>query len=133
MSITSSRPPRYSASDSVDAMHRSGGNRYVRILQAGVSAVISKGAMLLANLISVPVVIRYLGPMQFGIWATITTSLSLLLVLDLGIANTLTNLISEAYAREDKEIAGVYSSTAFWLVLLVATMLGLTGWLAWPY
>ncbi len=109
------------------------GKRYKRILEAGISAVLSKGMVLLVNLVSVPIAVRYLGPVQFGVWATITTSLSLLLVLDLGIANTLTNLISEAYAREDTNLASVYASTAFWLMVLVASVLGLVGWLAWPF
>jgi len=107
--------------------------RYLGILHAGISSVFSKSAILLVNLISVPIVARYLGPIQFGIWATITTSLSLFLALDLGIANTLNNLISEAYALKDKSLASVYSSTAFWMVCIIVSLLGLAGWIAWPY
>lgn len=107
--------------------------RYRRILEAGASAVISKGAVLLVNLISVPIAVRYLGSVGFGLWTTISTSLSLLLVLDIGIANTLTNLISEAYAREDKRLAGAHATTAFWLMSVVALVLGLTGSLAWRF
>jgi O-antigen/teichoic acid export membrane protein len=103
------------------------------ILEAGASAVVGKVVGLLANLISIPIAVRYLGPVQFGIWATISTSLMLLFVLDFGIANTLTNYISEAYAREDKGLASSYASSAFWLMVMVATVLGLVGWMAWPY
>jgi O-antigen/teichoic acid export membrane protein len=106
--------------------------RYRGILEAGVSAFISKGAVLVANLLTIPIVVRYLGPVQFGIWATITTSVSLLLVMDLGIANTLTNLISEAYAHADRKLAGTYSATAFWLMIGVASALAVLGWLVWP-
>jgi len=110
-----------------------GRRRYSRMLEAGVSALLGKGAVLVVNLISIPIAVRYLGPVQFGIWATITTSLSLLLVLDLGIANTLTNLISEAYALEDKSLAHTYSATAFWLMLAMAAGLAFAGWVIWPF
>jgi O-antigen/teichoic acid export membrane protein len=106
--------------------------RYQKIFEAGASAIVSKGAVLLVNAISLPIAVRYLGPVQFGIWATITTTLSLLLVLDLGIANTLTNLMSEAYAKEDKKLGGEYAATAFWIMVLVAAALGVIGFLAWP-
>lgn len=115
------------------AQQHAGRERYLRILEAGVSALISKGAVVLVNLVSIPIAVRYLGPVQFGIWATITTSLSLLLVLDLGIANTLTNLISEAYALEDQKLAGTYSATAFWMMLGVSAALGLAGRVVWPF
>jgi O-antigen/teichoic acid export membrane protein len=113
--------------------HDIGRTRYHRIVEAGVSGLVSKGAVLLVNLLSVPIAVRYLGAVQFGIWATISTSLSLLLVLDFGIANTLTNLISEAFARDDKQLAGRYASTAFWLSIGIAAGLGLVGVLIWPF
>jgi O-antigen/teichoic acid export membrane protein len=107
--------------------------RYRRILEAGASALLSKGAALLVNLISLPIVVRYLGPVQFGIYASISTTLSLLLVLDLGIANALTNLISEAYAREDKHMARASFATAFWMMTTIATVLGFIGWVTWQF
>jgi O-antigen/teichoic acid export membrane protein len=110
-----------------------GRERYKKIFEAGFSALFSKGAVLLVNAVSIPIAVRYLGSVQFGIWATITTSLSVLLVLDLGIANTLTNLISEAYAKEDQDLAGRYAATAFWMMVLVACILGFVGFAIWPF
>lgn len=138
ISSSTARPSGFASLDAVAGVpptpeKEAGRRRYLRILEAGISAVISKGAVLLVNLISLPIAVRYLGPVQFGIWATISTSLSLLLVLDLGIANTLTNLISEAYAQDDKGLASTYSATAFWLMIAVSAVLGLAGWLLWPF
>ncbi len=110
-----------------------GRKRYSRILGAGLSAIASKGVLVGSSLISIPIAVRYLGATQFGIWTTINTTLTMLLVLDLGIANTLTNLISEAFAREDRVSAGSYSSTAFWLMTAVSCLLGLLGWVVWPF
>jgi O-antigen/teichoic acid export membrane protein len=95
--------------------------------------MLSKAVLLLVAAITVPLTVRYLGAEQYGIWITISTTMTLLAVMDLGIANTLTNLISEAFARESKELAGRYAATAFWAILLIAVVLGVAGWLLWPY
>jgi O-antigen/teichoic acid export membrane protein len=89
--------------------------------------------VLAANAISIPITIRYLGAERFGIWITISTVLSMLLVLDLGVANSLTNFISQAYAKEDHEHASTYSTTALLVLLLASGVLGLVAWGFWPY
>ena len=55
-------------------------------------------------LISLPLAVRYLGAERYGVWATVTTTAVWINLLDLGIANTLTNHISRAYALDDKAI-----------------------------
>jgi O-antigen/teichoic acid export membrane protein len=109
-----------------------GRKRSRRIFEAGFSAVICKGLVLVLNAVSVPIAVRYLGPEQFGVWVTISSTLVLLLVLDLGIAGALTNFISEAYALEDKELAGRYAATGFFVMLIIAVGLGALGVLVWP-
>lgn len=104
-----------------------------RLVQGVFSAVLSKGAVLLCNAISVPITIRYLGTVQFGIWITISTLLSMLLVMDLGVANSLTNYTAEAYARNDRESSSTYATTAFVLMVVVAMALGAAAWGVWPY
>ncbi len=101
-----------------------------RIFAAGGTALVGKGMMLISNAAIVPLTVRYLGAEQFGLWITITSTMTMLIVLDLGIANTLTNLISEAYAKEDRTLAGHYFATAFWMVSGLAVALGLAGFLA---
>jgi len=81
----------------------------------------------------VPIALRSLGVEQYGIFVTITTSVTMLLVLDLGIANTLTNLISEAYARNDRTLAAQYFATAFWMITAIVCVLGIFGFVAWPF
>ena len=89
--------------------------------------------MLLVNALSIPITIRYLGTETFGIWTTISTVLAMLLVLDLGVANSLTNFLSEAYARDDRAHASTYATTAFSVMVVFAALLGMCGWLAWPF
>lgn len=118
--------------DMPDAEANIASTRTQRVLEAGISAIFGKGITLLVNALSIPIAIRYLGPEMFGVWITISTSLSLLMVLDLGIANALTNLISEAYAKDSRELASRYSSCAFWMLWMVATALAAAGLLVYP-
>jgi O-antigen/teichoic acid export membrane protein len=110
-----------------------GRRRSLRVFQAGYSAIICKGLVLGVNAISIAIAVRYLGPEQFGVFVTISTTLALLILLDLGIASTMTNLISEAYARDDKDLAGSYASTGFWIIVLIAICLGCIGAACWPF
>lgn len=108
-------------------------SRTRRLLEGAISGIVSKGMVLAANAVTIPITIRYLGAESFGIWITISTILSMLLVLDLGVANSLTNFTSQAYATGDQEQASTYSSTAFAILSAVSILLALIAWLVWPY
>jgi O-antigen/teichoic acid export membrane protein len=116
-----------------EASHASRSRRTRRVFEALVSAAFSKGVLLVSNVLTIPIVIRYLGGASFGVWSTITTVLTMLLALDLGIANALTNLISEAYAHDDRMRASVYTTTALSVTVLIAVVIGCSAWLLWPY
>ncbi len=57
----------------------------------------------------------------------------MLAVLDLGIANTLTNSISQAYAERSEEMAKLYYATVFWATSTIAVLLGLLSTVIWPH
>src|SRR5258708_21696083 len=103
-----------------------------RIVSAAVSALLGKGTALLVSVITVPLTVRYLGAEGYVLWITISTTVTMFFVFDIGIANTLTNLISVAYAKNDRERAAESFATAFWMVLVIAACLGILGWLIWP-
>ena len=107
--------------------------RLVRVLKGGVSGVAGKVTALLANAVSLPIAVRYLGREQYGFWVTISTTIMMLAVLDLGIASTLTNCISRAYAERSDEMAKRYYATAFWATSAVAIFLGLLAAVSWSH
>lgn len=107
--------------------------RTKRLYEAVGSAILSKGVLVLVNFLTIPIAIRYLGAEDFGVWTTIATFLAMLLVLDLGVANSLTNFISEAYARNDRQHASRYSTTALCVMTAIAAGLGLIAWQLWPH
>ena len=103
------------------------------IIKGALTGIIGKGTNLLVSAVTVPLTVRYLGSEGYGLWITISSAVTMFFVLDIGIASTLTNLISRAYARDDRELAATYFATAFWLVLGISALLGLAGLLFWPY
>lgn len=107
-------------------------NRTQRLIRGAASSLLSKGVTFAVSAISIPITVRYLGPEDFGVWVTISTALTMLLVLDLGVANSLTNFISEAYARDDRDHASTYTTTALGVVVTVALLLASIAWWIWP-
>jgi len=106
--------------------------RYRGIASASLTALLGKGASLLVSAATVPLTVRYLGAAGYGLWMAISSIATMYFVLDIGIASTLTNLISEAYADGDTERAAGYFATAFWLISGIAILLSIVGWMLWP-
>lgn len=107
--------------------------RLARMLRGGASGIAGRGLGILVSLVTLPLTVRYLGPTEYGVWVTISTTVVMLSVLDLGIANTLTNFISEAFSRDDRVMAQSYFATAFWLTVLITCVIGAGGALVWRW
>ncbi|MFZ0311661.1 MAG: lipopolysaccharide biosynthesis protein [Candidatus Korobacteraceae bacterium] len=100
-------------------------SRYGRIVQAVGSGTAARLLTAGLTLLSLPLAVRYLGAERYGVWATITTTAVWINLLDLGIANTLTNNISRAYALADKIAAARYFTNA---LVLTCGMAAGVGW-----
>lgn len=101
-----------------DSRHR----RIFKAVSSGAAAKLLTGAV---SLLTLPLAVRYLGAERYGVWATITTTAVWINLLDLGIANTLTNEISRAYALDDKEAARHSFTNALVIAVAVAVFIGL--------
>jgi O-antigen/teichoic acid export membrane protein len=107
--------------------------RLGRIIHGGLSALLGRGVGLLVSAISLPLTVRYLGPQRYGIWVTVSTTVVMLAVMDLGVANSLTNMISRAYAAGDRRAARRFYATAFWISLSISFTLGVAAYFLWPH
>jgi O-antigen/teichoic acid export membrane protein len=111
--------------------------RLARILHGSLSALVGRGVGLLVSAITLPLTVRYLGPQRYGIWVTVSSTIIMLAVLDLGIANSLTNSISRAYAAADpeagREAARRSYASAFWISAALACLLAIIAALLWPH
>ena len=84
-------------------------------------------------MLALPLAVRYLGADRFGVWATITSTVVFLNLLDLGVAGTLTNHIARSYATGDCNYAARYTANALALTIAVACLSGAAIVTAWPW
>jgi len=107
--------------------------RYVRILQGLLTAIAGKGMSIVVSLVSAALTVKYLGAERYGIWMTISTMLAWLSLADVGLGNSLTNAVSEAYASDRRDVAQIHIASVFWMLCLVAA--GFAGLFAilWPW
>ena len=104
-------------------------SRYGRIAHAVCSGGMARVFSSAITLVSLPLAVRYLGGERYGVWATITTIAVWINLLDLGIANSLTNHISRAYALHDRHYAARSFTNALVLTGGIAGLAGVA--LAW--
>lgn len=107
--------------------------RLRRIFHGSASSLLQRGTALLVSAISLPLTVRYLGAQRYGIWVTISTTVVMLAAFDMGISNTLTNMISKAFAVNDRDSARRYYSTAFWMSTGFSFVLMLVALVVWPW
>jgi O-antigen/teichoic acid export membrane protein len=110
--------------------------RIARVMHGSVSGLAGRVLSLLISVVTLPMTLRYLGRLEYGVWVTVSTSVMMLSILDFGLANTLTNFIAEAHANDNPDLAQRYFSTAFWVTVgLVLLMLPITygvwRWVDW--
>lgn len=106
--------------------------RYRRIALTTISSLSVRAVGTLIGLMTVPLVLAYLGKERFGLWSAITTVVAWVALFDLGIASGLVNLVSRAHGRDDRDEAGRNVSTAFALLLALAGVLAIAVAVAGP-
>ncbi len=92
-------------------------------LQQIKGAVAYKVVAMLASFLAIPMMIRYLGQEQFGVWSTLLTVMSWIVFFDLGVGNGLRNKVAEALAKNDKAEAANYIASGYSLIGLIALVL----------
>ena len=110
--------------------------RTVKTVKNIIAAIIFKGASILISLILVPLTLSYLTSYEYGVWLTLSSVMTWIYVLDIGLGNGLRNRLSEALALNDMELAKIYVSTAFYSLLLIVFLvylifLLLQHWVDW--
>ncbi len=103
-----------------------------RILQGVGSGAVARLLSSLITVISLPMAVRYLGAERYGVWATIASTSVWINLLDLGIANTLTNHISRAYAMDDRKAAAKSFTNALLVTGSVALLVAGSLCAVWP-
>ena len=101
----------------------SASRRSHRAALGGVVTLLSGGLKIAGSLITLPLLLRYLGPESFGVWVTLTSLMALSALGDLGIGNGLINAVSTAHGTDDRTSAKIYVSSAFLIGLTLSCAL----------
>lgn len=107
--------------------------RYRRVALTFAASVAGRGAAGVAALVTVPVMLRYLGAERYGLWAALSSAAAALLFADLGIGNGLLTVLAADAGRDDHAAARRHVSSAFFALLGVAAVLAAAFALAYPH
>jgi len=78
---------------------------------------------ILSSFLLIPIMIKYLGNEQYGIWSTLLSIISWVVLFDIGIGNGLRNKIAESLAKDDILSAQKYISTSYILIGVISLLL----------
>jgi O-antigen/teichoic acid export membrane protein len=97
---------------------------------------IFKALAILASFLLIPIMIDYLGVELYGVWSTILSIVSWIVLFDLGIGNGLRNKLAESIAKKDIEMTNKVISTSYILIgaislLLILVSLGINSYIPW--
>ena len=102
-------------------------------IAAGVLASYANTAVgILANFIAIPLYLRFLGRSEYGLWLAISGITSYLGLLNLGIAQTASNLVGRSAARRDDRALATALTTGFLLYARTVALAIAVLWVAGP-
>ncbi len=81
----------------------------------------------------IPVSIRYVNKEQYGVWLTISSVITWVNVFDFGLANGLKNKLTEVFAKKNNQLATIYLSTAYAILLFITVGLVLLFYFIVPF
>ena len=96
-----------------------GNERSVRAKKNILASFGLKGINIALGFITFPLAIKYLGPVQFGIFATLTSIIEWFNLSDIGLGQGLRNKFTEAVADKDDKLARIYVSTTHYILGII--------------
>lgn len=101
-----------------------------------LASILFKGGSILTSLILVPLTLSYLNSYEYGVWLTLSSILSWIYILDIGLGNGLRNKLTEALALNNLQLAKIYVSTTFFaltflIFFIYVLFLVIDQWIDW--
>lgn len=107
-------------------------DRYRRAILTSIASLLSRGVTVVTAIITVPLVLGYLGTERYGVWLTLSSLVTMLAVADLGVSRSLINHFSRAMGKNDYEEATGLVASAFFSLTGLAIFLVLVFGFAFP-
>lgn len=97
--------------------------RYRRVFISSISSLIAKGIGILFQIITIPLLLNYLGEERYGIFIIITSFVSILVFADLGLGNGIINFIGKSKGLENDELERKVLNTAIFTLFSISIFL----------
>ena len=82
-----------------------------------------KGISMLISFLYVPLLLHSMNSENYGVWLTLTSLVSWIVIFDIGLGNGLRNKLAEALAHNDDLLGRKYISTAYIVIFIVVVVL----------
>ncbi len=92
-----------------------------------------KGVSMLISFLYVPLLLHSMSSENYGVWLTLTSLVSWIVIFDIGLGNGLRNKLAEALAHNDELLGRKYISTAYIVIFSVVIVLILIFILLYEY
>ena len=87
--------------------------------------MLSQAIIVITGLVSIPVILNYVGTEQFALWMVLTTALSFIAFSDFGIGIGVQDSISKYFAKEENEgIRKIFSTSLLILSAISVVIVG---------
>jgi O-antigen/teichoic acid export membrane protein len=101
--------------------------RHRRIAISAVSGGLSQAINYSVMLIMVPLLLKYLGKEQYGLWLAISSMASFAVFSDFGLGNGLINVLGKAHGLSDKTMAKQAVSSAYTAMIAISAIILVIG------
>ena len=102
-----------------------GNARTVRTKKNIIALIFLRGISMVAGFVIVPMTLHYLSPVKYGVWLTISSVIGWFTFFDIGLGNGFRNKFAEALAKNDTELARVYVSTTYSMLIFIISIISL--------
>lgn len=100
-----------------------GHQRTLRAKKNILVSFISKAVSIVISFLIVPLTLKYIGKVEYGIWMTLSSIIHWFAFFDIGLGNGLRNKLAEALAKNEMKMARIYISSAFALITCIAILM----------
>jgi O-antigen/teichoic acid export membrane protein len=106
--------------NSLNRFIKSGEKRSARLKKNIINSFLIRSLSVSINLLIVSLSLKYVDPIQYGIWLTLTSIISWFTYFDFGMGNGLRNKLATAIAFEEYDKAKKYVSTTYAIFTIIA-------------
>ena len=109
----------------VNSKINKGQERSVKAKKNIIGSFFLKGSSIIISIVMVPLAINYVNVSQYGIWLTLSSIVVWFSFFDIGLTQGLRNKFAEAVAKGQDELAQIYVSTTYAILIIICSSLWL--------